>query len=422
MLRALAPVLFLASCGPPVEPCMTFSGGGFSGGFGGGFGGAPGDRPAVHVVSLGRTRTVDLSFVPRACLPAGSTWAQGEVSSPSGRSTRIVAETVEERAAVVARVVLGPFDAPGVWQLKLFVEPAIALEQVPIYVVEELTDAGVVESFSRACAAPTRSLAGTTYCLPQPPELTVLAQRNGVSRLLPRTREVAAVGSIVWALETPADGRLTLNRYSEEADGGLTATTRPVELSTTSQIFNFVDEHEVLLSTDRVRHDAGTLTRLQRARPSSTVFALVDRDREVTFGADQWCVNGQCSMLRNAFEALGFDARSVWFTDTGTNPVTFAPVDVLVQSQRPLGANLTESALPSFPDATAPAASRLFQAAVGGLPVVLTAGDDLILVETKDSGPVFRRLRGVLVRSTRDWLFVKDNEQDLRLRAVKVGP
>lgn len=413
MLRTLAPLVLLASCGPPPEPCV---------GSGGSFGRVI-ERPLVHVVSVGRSRTVDLAFPLRGCLPLGSTWARGEIISPSGQSTPIEGQTIEGPTTdVVARVALGPFASPGVWQLKLFVEPALGLEQVPIYVVEELGDAGVVESFARPCVAPTRSQGGTTYCFPQPPQMEALAQRDGVARTLPRTREAVAVGAVVWTLETTATGGVTLNRYLE-SDGGLTPTVRPTDLSTTSQIFNYVDEDEVLLSAERFRHDGGALTRLERTRTSRVVFALVDRGREASFGSEAWCVSDQCTMLRPTLEPMGYDQDSVWFSEQTSNPVTAGAVLQLVQSRRPLGETLSESTWPAFPGAPPVRSSQPFEATVAGrVPVLPLEGGELVFLETRPAGPVFRRLRGVLVRATRDWLFVSDREGDRRLRAVKVGP
>ncbi len=323
--------------------------------------GCPGRGPLCPNARTGRIQPTSLLMLegvaeqvsfqfdgPGCALPAGALNAEVELTDESGarQPVTVLALSHDVGTQVVTLDLRLPPLTAGTAFLKVFVDPTIALLQLPVFVAADRTaEVGVVERFPAGCRQAGRTTAGTVLCFNGTNQVT--ATRAGLNARNFTARSLQVIGNVAWLTSLSEPNQVV---RLEDSDGGLRSTTVP--LSGMPSRFSFVDEQNAVFDDQAIQvlEDGGMTSRLL-VGPSRFRAVTVDRGDLVGLFSDGTACNAlspTCEIPgQSVARFVAYDQGYLWLTVGGaltglrrpllqtpaqtvdvTMPFGFAPVDL----------------------------------------------------------------------------------------------
>ena len=393
----------------------------------------------------GVPQTLPFTFDGPGCkLPSGALSATAVFTSPSGAPVALDVQRVRQTQpleflvdTVIELELAFPALARGTSFLQLFVEPGVAVIQIPVFVARDRTaDAGDSVALGMPCQRPARTREGTTFCLG---DSGFVAFRGSQQSAFREVQKVLVVGNVVWMLDgTTAQ----LRRYEDRPDGGLmlTAAGGP-DAGFPARGNLVVDECAALLDqgygNEVTRVDIEATGRLTaRAIPMYSEEWLLEGPGVIGVSRSGLCNGAEKCSPRRTDETglLGYDADFVWVFDSRLSPASrgFSGANNqpsrMALLRRPVSIDSGEAFATPIPPGWSPDASRTPRDVGGELPPLLYSQPDAgrrrtMLVRQTFDGTTFDVFPGEPIGMSRDWLIFPGNTRnELRVVALPLSP
>lgn len=323
-----------------------------------------------------------------------------------------VTKLVESNVGIEVELSVPPL-SPGTWDLRLFVEPALAVVDLQVMVARRANQQVISTTLPRACREPARTFAGTTFCRA---EQGFTAFSDAGQQSFPLTTSVAATRDAVWMLE----GTMGVRRLEDRGAGQLVETGTWTFGSISIPKITTCDEKTVFV--DDRRFDAVPDGGLRAVASTQGQMPLLDANRLAQLTSTGWCTPEYCQERLGQLVAV--DDEALWFASklgpASAEFTTFAlaerplkKTDAGVSLLLPLGFQPLLRAVPFQIVGEAPA--LLFSLPDAGAPTLL------LLRHDAEGTHATAFPESVVLGATREWLFAPgDNANELK--AYRLAP
>ncbi|MDP3234048.1 MAG: hypothetical protein Q8N26_14805 [Myxococcales bacterium] len=336
------------------------------------------------------------------------TTPSGALLPVEGRFTRVLRPS--EMAGTVEVELSLPALEPGTHTLQLFVEPAIAVMQLPINVLNDRRDAGFLVRFAEACLQPARTTSGTQFCTTRSGSIT--ASRDGQSSTIADAGRVMTAGGVAWVI-----GSATVSRYEDRANEGL-VLTGSAQLALPGA--GSVDASRAVIGNSLYEFDGDAGVLAQRTIRDDFAVRWLEGERIIIATPGVLCDDEDLCVSREIGDRfLALDVTYAWFTRArGTSvalmkrPVSPDAGDVfafpMLAGLQPLSGTTVDLS--------------------GGLPALLRSKPDagqprLVLLQHGPQGTTFDLIDPRLAGQSRDFLFVESAApNELRVIPLPLAP
>lgn len=384
-------VLFLLSCSPPPPPMRCV--GGLT-------------QPVRTPLHFENDTVLRLAVAGPSCALPGVLSVIPTLEDATGTAVpSTVAKLVESNVGIEVELSVPPLPA-GTYELRLFIEPALAVVDTQVLVARREQRA-ITTTLPAPCREPARTFAGTTFCRA---EQGFTAFSDAGQQSFPLTTSVAATHDVVWMIE----GTMGVRRLVDRGAGQLEQTGTWQFGSISIPKLTTCDEQTVFV--DDRRFDAAPDGGLKPIPSSKGPLPLLEQSGVAQLTSTGWCTTEMCQERLGQLVAVDDDA--LWFAVTPLgSPSNFT---ALALAQRPLKKT----------DAGVSLVLPLgFQPLVRAFPFQVVGEAPALLVSLPDAGPpTLVKLRHgpggtrataysetVVLGATREWLFTPgDNANELK--------
>lgn len=323
-----------------------------------------------------------------------------------------VVNLVESNVGIDVSLSVPPLRA-GTYELRLFIEPAIAVVDVQVLVARREQRLPFTTTFPEPCREPARTVAGTTFCRAAQ-GFTAFSDAGQQSFQL--ATSVAATRDVVWMIE----GTTAVRRLEDRGAGRLLETGVWSFGATSIPKITTCDEKTVFV--DDRRFDAAPDGGLKPVASTRGQMPLLEGTSVAQLTATGWCTLADCQERLGQLVAV--DDGAAWFAEK-PGPVSpeFSTLSLAVRPLRKMDAGVGLLLPPGFQ----PLLRAFPFQVVGEAPALLFSLPDagartlLLLRHGPDGARGTAFPESVVLGATRDWLFTPGDTAN-ELRAYPLSP